>query len=318
MIHNQAEMMEGYVPKVSVCIPVRNGGEFLRLAVGSVLGQSCRDFEIIIVDNASTDGTVGWAEEMAVNSDKIRLFKNEQNIGLVANFNECLKYAQGEYIKYLCADDLLKPLCLARMVKALDEDSSVSLVVGGRQIINEAGEEIGLQRYSKIATKLHGQEVINRCLFGTNYIGEPSAVMFRKEAAKRGFREEFAHFMDMEMWFHLLEKGRMANLPEPLCVIRRHAAQMTVHSIRTAALVEDNVRLFEEYGNKTYIRQSWVNGVGRRIRMAYRVWLCRDHLDAVRRNQILKSHSIPLVYHLVMPVLAGLLSKLRHTHLLNQ
>jgi len=310
--------MKTAAPRVSICIPVRNGKSFLRLAVESALNQSFQDFEIIIVDNASTDGTPAVAEKLAAQDDRVRLLKNENNIGLVGNFNACLKLARGEFIKYLCADDLLLPFCLERMVRSLEKDASVMLVAGGRQIINEVGNVIGVQQYSRLASSIAGFEVINRCLFGTNYIGEPSAVMFRREAAQRGFREEFAHLMDVEMWFHLLEKGKMESLPEPLCAIRRHAAQMTVQSIRTAALVEDNVRLFEEYGSKTYIRQSWINGVGRRIRMAYRVWLCRDHLDAMRRAQVLRTHSIPLVYHLVMPLLADLLSRLRHTHLLKR
>ena len=304
--------------KVSICIPVRNGGTFLPLAVESVLVQSFHDFEIIIVDNASTDGTTAWAEEMAASNDKVRLFKNDHNIGLVGNFNACLKYAHGTYIKYLCADDLLMPLCLEKMTQALDDDLSVSLVAGGRQILNEAGEAIGLQYYSRAPAKFPGHEVINRCLFGANYIGEPSAVMFRRQDALRGFREELSHLMDLEMWFHLLEKGRMANLPEPLCAIRRHAAQMTVQSVKSGALVEDNVRLFKEYGSKAYIHESWVNDLGRRTHMAYRIWLCREHLDAARRDQLLKLYSIPVIYYFVMPVLARTLSRLRHTHLLKR
>lgn len=310
--------MEINNPRISICIPVRNGVAYLRSAVESALMQSYQDFEIVIVDNDSADGTVALVEELASGNDKLRLFKNECNLGLVANFNACLKFARGEYIKYLCADDMLLPFCLERMVRSMEEDTSVTLVAGGRQIINEAGIAIATQQYSREASRIAGFEVINRCLFGANYIGEPSAVMFRREAAQRGFREEFAHLMDMEMWFHLLEKGSMKNLPEPLCAIRRHAAQMTVQSIRTAALVEDNVHLFEEYGCKTYIRQSWIKVTGRKIRMAYRVWLCRDHLEVARRNQVLRSHSIPWVYHLVMPLMAGLLSRLRHTHLLRR
>lgn len=288
------------------------------MAIKSVLNQSYQAFEIIIVDNASTDGTVAWAEELAASNDKVRLFKNGKNIGLVGNFNACLQYARGTYIKFLCADDLLMPSCLEKMVQALDDDPSVTLVAGGRQIINETGEELGRQHYSKTEATLYGTAVIDRCLFGTNYIGEPSAVMFRKQDARRGFRADFTHLMDMEMWFHLLEKGTMVNLPEPLCAIRRHSNQMTVQSMKSGALVEDNVRLFEEYGTKPYIRRSWIKEFERRIRMAYRVWLCRNHLDISRRNLVLKAHSIPLVYHVVMPLLASLLSRVRHTHLLKK
>jgi glycosyltransferase involved in cell wall biosynthesis len=111
-------------PKVSVCIPVRNGGDFLPLAVDSVLQQSFDDYELIIVDNCSTDGTVKWIEEKASTAPKIHFYQNATNIGLVGNFNACLGYARGEYIKFLCADDLLLPESVQRMSDALDADAA--------------------------------------------------------------------------------------------------------------------------------------------------------------------------------------------------
>ena len=307
-------------PLASICIPVRNGERFLAQALQSVLQQTFGDCEIVVVDNASTDGTAALVEKLIADNPgaPLRLFRNERNIGLVANFNACLTHARGKYVKFLCADDLLLPSCIESMVHVLDNHPCVSLVAGGRLIIDEAGTRIGIQRYAGTQETVPGKEAINRCLFGANYIGEPTAVMFRRDSALRGFREEFSHLMDMEMWFHLLEQGDLAILPEPLCAIRRHAAQMTALNIKSGALAEDNVRLYEEYGSKPYIRKSWINGMGRRIRMAYRVWLCRDHLDVARKNQILKVHSVPLIYHVAMPVLAGLLSRLRHIHLLNR
>lgn len=307
-------------PEVSICIPVRNGADFLGQALESVLQQSFGDYEIIVVDNASTDGTVFLVEELiAKNPGKaLHLLKNQCNIGLVANFNACLKQARGKYIKFLCADDLLLPLCLEKMAHMLDAGASVSLVAGGRLIMDEAGNRIGFRRYARSEKTVPGKRAINRFLFGANHIGEPTAVMFRREAALRGFRKDFSHLMDMEMWFHLLEQGDLAILPEPLCAIRRHLNQMTALNIRSGALVEDNVRIFEEYGNKPYIRKSCLSGAGRRIRMAYRVWVCRNHLDTARRCQILKLYSIPLIYHMVMPILANLLYRLRHTRLLRR
>ena len=105
-------MIERVAPKISICIPVYNGERFLPQAVESTLLQTYPDFEVIIVDNASTDGTARWAADMAAGNSKIRLFINDLNIGLVGNLNRCLEYAQGTYIKFLMADDLLLPRCL--------------------------------------------------------------------------------------------------------------------------------------------------------------------------------------------------------------
>jgi glycosyltransferase involved in cell wall biosynthesis len=304
-------------PKVSVCIPVRNGGEFLPLAVDSVLQQqSFHDFELIIVDNCSTDGTVKWIEEKLPAARKIRFYKNPTNIGLVGNFNACLAYAKGEYVKFVCADDLLLPESVRRMSDALDADSSVVLVNGGRRLIDENGATIATQSYAAQTVRLPGTDVINRCLFGKNYIGEPSAVMFRRKAAQRGFQESLPHLLDLEMWFYLLEQGSMVSLADDVCAIRQYSGQMSQQNIKSGALIDDNVRLFDAYGNKPYIQNTWANRTSRKIRIAYRVWMCRDALNSGKRNQILAASSSKIFYYTLMPMLAGMLTMWRKARLL--
>ena len=117
-------------PKVSVCIPTFNGASYVGATIDSVLKQNFQDFEIVIVDNCSTDHTEAIVKEHLLLSEKIIFYKNEQNIGMAENFNKCLEYARGEYIKYLCADDLLLPGCLEQMVNGLDAHPEVSLVCG--------------------------------------------------------------------------------------------------------------------------------------------------------------------------------------------
>jgi glycosyltransferase involved in cell wall biosynthesis len=299
------------MPKVSVCIPVRNGGDFLPPAVDSVLRQSFDDFELIIVDNCSTDGTVKWIEGKASTTPKIRFYQNATNIGLVGNFNACLGYAKGEYIKFLCADDLLLPESVQRMSDALDADSSVALAVGGRRLIDENGAPIATLRYAAENAKVPGSEVINRCFFGKNYIGEPSAVMFRKKMAQRGFQESLPQLMDMEMWFHLLEQGPMVSVADEVCAIRQYSGQMSHQNVKSGALIDDNVRLSDAYGNKPYIQNTWTNRTSRKIMIAYRVWMCRDALNAEKRNQILAASSSRIFYYTMMPMLAGMLTTLR-------
>jgi glycosyltransferase involved in cell wall biosynthesis len=143
------------------------------------LQQSCEDFELVIVDNCSTDGTTEWIEQKAAGAPDIRFYRNPIDIGMTANFNACLGHAKSEYIKFHCADDLLLPGCLQRMARALDSDLLATLAVGGRELINESGEEIALKKYVRRDSTIPGGQVINRCIFGRNYIGEPSAVMFR-------------------------------------------------------------------------------------------------------------------------------------------
>jgi glycosyltransferase involved in cell wall biosynthesis len=303
-------------PKVSVCIPVRNGGTFLPLAVDSVLGQSFDDMELIIVDNCSTDGTAEWLERKSAEVGKIRFSRNTVDIGLPGNFNACLSRATGEYVKFLCADDLLLPGSLRRMADALDADPSATLLVGARRLIDDKGAPIAVQRYARRSLHVAGEQAINRCLFGKNYIGEPSAVMFRRSAATRGFSESFPHLIDLEMWFHLLERGNLISLPDEVCAIRRHAAQMTHKNTRSGALLDDNVSLFEQYGRKPYIRVSRARSLSRKVRVAYRVWLCKDGISIEKRDRVLARHSSKLLYHGAIPVFAKALSAWRSLRLL--
>ncbi len=295
-------------PKISVCIPVKNGGAFLPLAVESVLSQARDDTELIIVDNCSTDGTAQWIEQKAARAPRIRFFRNPVDIGMTANFNACLKRATGNYVKFLCADDLLLPHSLQRMARVLDGDSNVALVVGARRLIDANGAAIGTRSYAERDAVAPGAQGITRCLFGGNDIGEPSAVLFRRQLAQRGFDESFSQLMDLEMWFHLLEQGGIASLAEEVCAIRRHPGQLTQESITTGALIEENIALFAAYGGKPYVRRTFFSMCMRKARMAYRVWICRGSMTAERRNQVLSQHASKLAYYVLVPPLAGLLA----------
>jgi glycosyltransferase involved in cell wall biosynthesis len=304
-------------PTVSVCIPVWNGEDFIAIAIESVLQQSYINYEIIIADNASTDETVKIVEGYMQLYPQIQLHINKENIGLVGNFNACLQLAQGKYIKFLCVDDMLVRNCLEKMVRVLDENENVVLVVGGRSIIDSFGSQISSQRYSKSAQLINGHEVINRCYFGTNYIGEPSAVMFRKAILNRVFDKTLNHLMDLEMWFYLLEQGRMASLPDLLSLIRRHKNQMTFQSIKTGELIRDNLSLATIYGTKAYIKNSQFNIFRRKIRIGYRVWLCRESLDEDLKRSYLRNYSYPIVYKIFMEPLGftvGILQRFRNLY----
>ena len=83
--------------------------------------------------------------------------------------------------------------------------------------------------------------------------------MFRRSDALRGFSMKYRHLLDLEMWFHLLEKGTLVNIQEPLCYVRRHDQQMTLTSIKSGALLDDNKYLFGDYMDKSYVKKSLLN-----------------------------------------------------------
>jgi glycosyltransferase involved in cell wall biosynthesis len=167
-------------------------------------------------------------ERYAARDARIRSWKNPNNLGLAQNFNCCLRAAKGEYIKYVLQDDkLISPLAIRKMAEALDNYPEVSLVSSASQVLDEHSQVIKLRQYFKPGV-MEGRSVIGRCVERlTNLIGEPSVVMFRREQAARGFNEQYHQLLDLDLWFHLLEQGRLAYMSEPLCAFRRHAAQQS-------------------------------------------------------------------------------------------
>lgn len=286
-------------PKVSICIPTFNGANFIINALDSVLQQKFRDFEVVIVDNCSMDKTEALVIELSPQFENIRFFRNAKNIGLAGSFNKCLELARGEYIKYLCVDDLLMPDCLSQMVAGLEAYPAASLVCGGRLSIDESGRVFGLRRYSSHQEVIPGFTAISRCLFGGNFIGEPTAVMFRKSDALSRFRDDLPQLMDMEMWFNILEHGALLSIETPVCAIRFHDNQMTLENIRSSKLVDDNIRVFNEFSEKSYLQVTSTSKVRHRLLMTYRIWRSRKFMSKETKRYALKKYGLFFMYFLM-------------------
>jgi glycosyltransferase involved in cell wall biosynthesis len=255
------------IPKVSVCIPSYNNSSFLVEAIESVLSQTFNDFELLVIDDCSTDRTGDIAQKYAACDPRIRFVVNPVNLGMVPNWNRCLELAQGTYIKYLFGDDLFSsPDTLSLMIEAMERNPGTVLVASARTIINEQSQAIDSLSHFPDNFSADGRDVIRRCIRRItrdhNLIGEPSAVMFRKGAASRGFDPRYRQLVDLEMWFHLLEQGKFTYLATPLCSFRHHEGQQTKKNEVELNFVDDLTYLFKEYLGKSYV------GIGR-IAAAY-------------------------------------------------
>lgn len=126
-------------PRLSVGLPVHNGQRYLAEALDSLLGQSFTDFELIISDNASTDGTAEICRRYAAADTRIRYIRQSRNIGCNPNHNFLLREARGEFFKWASHDDLYGRELLARCVAALDEYPDVVLSHVDKAVVDEAG-----------------------------------------------------------------------------------------------------------------------------------------------------------------------------------
>src|SRR4051812_3303201 len=129
-------------PRVSIGVPVYNGDRFLAATLDSILAQTFSDFEVAIVDNASTDRTAEISRAYAARDPRIQYRRNVVNIGAMRNFNLAFRLARGAYFKWWAADDLCRPTFLARCVDALDANPSAVLAYTRAVRIDEHGRTL--------------------------------------------------------------------------------------------------------------------------------------------------------------------------------
>jgi len=216
-------------PSVSVLIPSYNCARYLPETIESVLAQNFRDFELVILDDRSSDSSNEVLERYARRDERIQYRLNERNLGLVGNWNACLSAAHGKYVKYLHSDDkLTRPTALENLVTLLEEQPSASLAACGREIIDENSRRVRIKGFAGRRLTVPGAAAIARTVgTGSNLIGEPSCVLFRRADAARGFDPQYRQLVDLEMWFHLLRRGDLVFTPECLCAFRRHDRQQS-------------------------------------------------------------------------------------------
>jgi glycosyltransferase involved in cell wall biosynthesis len=221
-------------PRVSVVIPTHNYGRFLWQAIESVLAQDFTDFELILSDDASTDESASLIAEYARCDPRIHAHVHRKNLGMVENWNWCLRQARGEYVKFLFGDDsLVEADALSRLVAALDAEPRATLAASARLLIDEYSRPLEICNDLQSSGKYHGLALICRCMReDRNLIGEPSAVLFRREAATRGFDPALRQVVDQEFWYHLLLQGDFVYVAEPLCAFRQHGRQQTIANRR--------------------------------------------------------------------------------------
>ncbi len=220
--------------KVSILIPTRNRADFLRDALNSVLTETAalQDVEILVSDNASSDNT---RQVLGDFRGSITVFHQEQDLGMVGNWNFLMKRAQGELVKLMSDDDVLLPGSLAREIAALASDSGVALVSSARI---EGNPPLGnytahpqtwggkLKQTYPTRQRLNAAEAFREMVYRENIFGTPASVLFRKAALPR-FPSEWSYAVDWAGWMEALNHGSALVLPEPNCIFRIHANNLT-------------------------------------------------------------------------------------------
>ena len=209
------------MPRVSVVMAVHNGMAFLESAVGSVLSQTFADFEFIVVEDGSDDGS---AEFLAGLTDpRVTVLVNETNLGLTRSLNRALGVAQGEFIARIDADDLCHPDRLARQVAALDAAPGLVATATGHRMIDDTGRVI------RVADRgLDDWQI--RWLLGFNPPAPHPTYCFRRvgpDGAPVLYDETFRTAQDYDLWSRLSDMGETRVLEGALLDYRRHSGAIT-------------------------------------------------------------------------------------------
>jgi glycosyltransferase involved in cell wall biosynthesis len=211
-------------PTVSVCIPTYNGERFIERTLRSVLAQHYKDYEIVLGDDGSTDGTLDVVARFA--DDRLQIVPGVSGLNAPANFNRLIAAARGKYVKLLCQDDMLYADCLGRQVEAMErgEPHGVVLVSCQRDIVDDHDRVVYRNRGWRAAAGVVDGSWAMRANVraGTNLIGEPSATLCSRAVLQDvgGYSTDQSYMVDLDLWMRMLDRGNLYYLPESLCTFR--------------------------------------------------------------------------------------------------
>ena len=223
---------------MSVVVPAFDNEAFVRATLASILNQTYPDFELIVSDHSSTDGT--WARlQEAATDRRVSLMSIPAGGGAQANWTAVTAAARGELIKLVCADDLLHPNALARQVAAFDAHPRAVLVAGQRDLIDQHDRVLirgrGLQGLDGLVS---GPDAIRRTVrAGTNVFGEPGGVLFRRRTLvdAGGWDAREPYLIDQATCVRVLLNGPMVAIRSPLAAFRINPGQWSVALARSQA-----------------------------------------------------------------------------------
>jgi glycosyltransferase involved in cell wall biosynthesis len=203
-------------PKVTVYIPSHNYGRFLRQAVQSVADQIYKDWELIIIDDGSTDETSEIAQSFQrSHPDRIRLIHHPNKRGLQTSANAAIDRARGEYVIRLDPDDFFDEAALLVMASYLDNHPDIALVYPNYIYINEEGDFLGIENHKKVEKEA---KVLDLPAHG-------ACTMIRKRVLKSigGYNESYKAQDGHEIWLKILHRYKVENISTPLFFYRQHS-----------------------------------------------------------------------------------------------
>lgn len=227
-------------PLVSILIPVYNRDNFIGECIESALAQTHTNIEVVVVDNASTDGTWEICQQFASKDKRVRVFRNDTNIGPVRNWLACIAQARGEYTKILWSDDLIHPEFLSKLLPYL-EDPAVGFVYSSTNIIGRDRSNVLAEYFKRIETGVYDSLIyVHGVLFGKDFPGSPGCAIFRTTDVNKNLLLHVPNRVNSDFSMHAigndlllflltaLKYPKFAFVKEPLAYFRAHATSISI------------------------------------------------------------------------------------------
>jgi glycosyltransferase involved in cell wall biosynthesis len=231
-------------PAVSICIPTYNGRQYFAECINSILAQTFSDFEVVICDDQSLDGTLDYARELAKGDKRFRFIANPRRFGLVGNWNNCVQQARGDWIKFVFQDDVISPSCVEKLLAACQREDKM-FGFCERDFIFEAGTTEKLRDWfaghkQRLWTDYQAGPVINTQQAARlavndpwhNLVGEPTVTLINKKLFQelRGFDEALIQLCDSDFWYRVMMNYGAVFVHESLAAFRIHSDAATTRN----------------------------------------------------------------------------------------
>lgn len=267
-------------PLVSVIMPIYNSEGFLDEAILSILNQTFTDFELIAIDDSSTDSSLSIIKKYMENDSRINLIENNINIGFVKNLNRAINIAKGKYIARMDSDDISDPTRFIKQVEFLNSHPSIGIV--GSWV-----NELGTKKVFKYP--LAHNELYKYLIYGSPF-GHP-AVMIRRSVLTDNnifYNENYKVAQDYELWSRLLNVTKGANIPEVLLLWRKHKQQRseTNKGLKFQNSIKISLNIYRKFYcndkiGESYLEKLFINPKEKNI---YEVFNTIDYLDSINKD----------------------------------
>jgi len=302
-------------PFVSIVTPVYNTEKYLKECIESVIRQNYENWEYLIVNNVSTDGTLEIAQRYAQKDSRIRIHNNDNFLDQLQNWNHAMRQISPEskYCKVVHADDWLFPECVSKMVALSEANPSVGIV--GAYRLDE--NEITLDGLPYNSTVVNGSEICKWQLLGGAYIfGSPTSVLYRSEIVRSrdNFYNESNIHADQEACFDVLQSANFGFVHQVLTYTRRHNEALTAYTRRFDTYRVGKLKVLKKYGPIYLSREEYKNRLKRMLN-SYHKFLAESLL--ARRGKKFWSYHINALDSLGYSINKKKLSKALFKKLLN-